>query len=481
MVIQQSSTQEKIAVLEKTLAGMGDDEPILAGKKVLEKELDKLQRKLNGPKKTAKHIEAKQNWINRESKRLEAETARLAELQESLRVRKETLKVAYEEIKVLREDLLREGETLDKNKSCFLSVENTEEIRRLEQKELAFWRGSASKRLVGWIRDGSAEEIVGWTMEAQRLNKEVEAKKRKLQRDDRERIQERCQNGRCNGRFGRFSVVMKVQTLTLQEISVCQQHEKERKFGTVECCDRSGILESVELECGWSGRKLCRHFPVADLNAHRLGCVIVARMFPQTGWGGCWCARIVHAVRTLGRVAMSGSYCQSEMEGTIEDCRGCGKMDCGRAGWSVDFHFSPFATQRKEIGRIRSSFDADLEPGMTDCFYVGVLILGLQMTDDLNDFLTVRATHLTVTNTWMNTHTGLILHADPVLWFNSDLCGGNGKKSVQMQWVIERMACGRVGWIQNNAEIGKQAGKLLVNMLTPMTFERALLVPSWMV
>ena len=176
-----SSTQEKIAVLEKTLAGMGDDEPILAGKKVLEKELDKLQRKLNGPKKTAKHIEAKQNWINRESKRLEAETARLTELQESLRVRKETLKVAYEEIKILREDLLGEGETMDKNKCHFLSPEDTEEIRRLEQQEQAFWRGSASKRLAGWTRDGSTEEIAGWMMEAQRLNNEVEAKKRKLQ------------------------------------------------------------------------------------------------------------------------------------------------------------------------------------------------------------------------------------------------------------------------------------------------------------
>ena len=160
----------KIAVLEKTLAGMGDDELILAGKKVLEKELDKPQRKLNGPKKTAKHIEAKQNWINRESKRLEAETARLTELQESLRVGKEALKVAYEELKILREDLLREGESMDKNKSHFLSLENTKEIRRLEQQELAFWRGSASKRLAA-----------GWTMEAQRLNKEVEAKNRKLQ------------------------------------------------------------------------------------------------------------------------------------------------------------------------------------------------------------------------------------------------------------------------------------------------------------
>ena len=147
---------------------MGDDEPILAGKTVLEKELEKLHMKLNGPKKTAKHIEAKQNWINRESKRLEAETARLTELQESLRVRKETLKVANEKIKILREDLLREGEPMDKNKRHFLSPEDTEEIRRLEQQELAFWRGVGfegtswldTRRFVGgnrWLDAGSSE------------------------------------------------------------------------------------------------------------------------------------------------------------------------------------------------------------------------------------------------------------------------------------------------------------------------------------
>ena len=85
--------------------------------------------------------------------------------------------MAYEEIKILREDLLREGETMNKNKSHFLSPVDNEEIRRLEQQELTFSRGSASKRLAGWTRDG----IAGWMMEAQRLNKEVEAKKRKLQ------------------------------------------------------------------------------------------------------------------------------------------------------------------------------------------------------------------------------------------------------------------------------------------------------------
>ena len=62
-----------------------------------------------------------------------------------------------------------------------MSSENTEEIRILEQQELAFWRGSASKRLAEGTRDGSAEEFAGWMLEAQRLNRAVKAKKRKLQ------------------------------------------------------------------------------------------------------------------------------------------------------------------------------------------------------------------------------------------------------------------------------------------------------------
>ena len=196
---------------------------------------------------------------------------------------------------------------MDKNKSHFLAPEDTEEIRRLEQQELAFWRGSASKRLAGrtrrfsggnrWLDDGGPE-----TQQRSR------SKEEKTARDDREGVKARCQNGRCHGRFRWFSVVMKVQTRILQEIFLCQQHEQEKEFGTVECCDRSGILESVELEFRFSGRRLYRHFPVADFNARRMGCVAVARMFQKTGWGGCWCARIVHAVRTPGRIAMSVSY-----------------------------------------------------------------------------------------------------------------------------------------------------------------------------
>ena len=47
-------------------------------------------------------------------------------MQESLRVRKETLRAVYEEIKILREDSLREGESMDKNKSHIVSPESTD-------------------------------------------------------------------------------------------------------------------------------------------------------------------------------------------------------------------------------------------------------------------------------------------------------------------------------------------------------------------
>ena len=173
-------------------------------------------------------------------------------------------------------------------------------------------------------------------------------------------------------------------------------------------------------------------FPVADFNARRFGCITVARMFPQTGWVDVGGARIVHAVRTLGRIAMSGSHCQSEMERTIEDCRGCGKMDCGRAGWTADPHFSILASQRKQTGRIRGiltelqeflngrpkqhvilggDFNVKMF-GMTDYLHVGESIPRPRTLINTNDSLRARALHtmvteldLTVTNTWMNADT----------------------------------------------------------------------------
>ena len=124
-----------------------------------------------------------------------------------------------------------------------------------------------------------------------------------------------------------------------KQLSEWKRPVEEKEFGTVECCDRSSVFESVELERGWTVGGLYGHFPVADFDAHRLGRFVVARMIKNIGWSERWCTRIVHAVRTLGRIAMP-SHRETEMERTIEDCWWCGKMDCGRAGWTDDFHFS---------------------------------------------------------------------------------------------------------------------------------------------
>ena len=142
------------------------------------KELDGTRRNSTG-RRTRRSTEAKQKWITRESN---ASRPRVRSWRK-IRVRKETLRAAYKEIKILREDLLREGDSVDRNRSHIMSPESTEEIRNLEQQqELNLWSGAASKRLVGWTRDGwSTEEIASWSVEVERISREVEAKKRKLQ------------------------------------------------------------------------------------------------------------------------------------------------------------------------------------------------------------------------------------------------------------------------------------------------------------
>ena len=149
-------------------------------------------------------------------------------------------------------------------------------------------------------------------------------------------------------------MVVRVQTRILQAISEWKRPVEGKEFGSVGRCDRAGVSGSVELERRWSVGGLHRHFPVANLYANRLGRADVARMFQKTGWSERWYSRIVHTARTLGRIAMPRSHRQSEMERTIKDCWECGKMDCGRAGWSVDFHFSPCHTKERNWGEFEA-------------------------------------------------------------------------------------------------------------------------------
>ena len=219
----------KIAVLEKTLAGMGDDEPILAGKRVLEKELEKLQKKLNGPKKTAKHIEAKQNWINqriqtRRGRNCKADgiarepQSTKRNLESGLRGDQDSQRRPAERRRIdgqEQEPLLVSG---GHGRNSEARATGTGVLERVGFEETS-WLDT--RRFVGgnrWLDDGSPE-----TQQRSR------SKEEKTARDDREGIKERCQNGRrCHGWSGWFSVVMRVQTRILQAIFEWKRLEEEK-------------------------------------------------------------------------------------------------------------------------------------------------------------------------------------------------------------------------------------------------------------
>ena len=117
---------------------------------------------------------------------------------------------------------------------------------------------------------------------------------------------------------------------------------------------------------------------------------------------------------------------------------------------------------------------------MTDFFHVGELILRPELTDDLNDFMSASAAHITVTNTWMttHTHTDLELPTVPVVWFNTALCEDFDKTLVQKLWMLEQMDCGRAGLVQDDIRARMKEDESLVDLMAPMTSTMASTVDS---
>ena len=157
--LPQTSIQEKISILEKTLSGMGNEEPIIAGRRLLEKELERHQKK---PQQGDQAHRAR----GREGG---------GDAGKNIRVRKETLRVAYEEIQKLR------------------AVQGV-------------------KRRAGAPRDATTEEIASWFMEEEVIVLEISGKRKENPRGGREGIHQgrRRDPRREHGRTGWLSVVVKV-------------------------------------------------------------------------------------------------------------------------------------------------------------------------------------------------------------------------------------------------------------------------------
>ena len=106
---------------------MGIDEPILAGRRVLEKELERHQKKLEWAEEHGEAIGS--TWSPNASRPRVRSWRRCKRISES---GKETPRVAFEELKILREDLQREGESMDKNRRHVPSLERLEEVRTMQ-------------------------------------------------------------------------------------------------------------------------------------------------------------------------------------------------------------------------------------------------------------------------------------------------------------------------------------------------------------
>ena len=201
---------------------------------------------------------------------------------------------------------------------------------------------------LGWTRDGSAEEIAGWMMEAQRLNREAGSKEEKTPRGGRERIWERCQNGRrLHGWSGWFSVVVRVQSRILQAISEWKRPVEGKEFGSVGCCDRGGVSESVELERRWSVGGLHRHFPCRKS-------LTLQECFRKLDGVNVGTHELFTPPRTLGRIAMPRSHRQSEMERTIKDCWGAARWTAVELGGQLTFISAHLPHKGKKLGEFEA-------------------------------------------------------------------------------------------------------------------------------
>ena len=76
---------------------------------------------------------------------------------------------------------------------------------------------------------------------------------------------------------------MRVQTRILQAISEWKRPGEGKEFGSVECWDRTGVSESVELERGWSVGGFQRHLPVANLELTDWDVLMLQECFRKLG------------------------------------------------------------------------------------------------------------------------------------------------------------------------------------------------------
>jgi hypothetical protein len=172
----------KVIKLEEAIARLSDD-PILAMAKLeLERELQKQQKLAKDTRSTAKKIDQKQGWIEREVKRVEVETKHLAEQQKSLEERQKQLQMEIVELAKLKLELTTEAAADDAEEDDLMEItpEQVAELRKMEERELRIRRNIGRKRKPEEDADASSEEMGQWAEEADAISAQIGKKRQEL-------------------------------------------------------------------------------------------------------------------------------------------------------------------------------------------------------------------------------------------------------------------------------------------------------------
>jgi hypothetical protein len=179
---QRAVAAAKVAELEQAILQLGENPILAAAKADLEKELAKQQRLAKDNRSTAKKLDQKQAWAERETKRIAVETKRIEEARATLQRRQAALEAELASIEKLKSDLLAVGpEAMDNDDT--LSPEAVAELKHMEEKELNLRRGVARKRAVGSPAESpnvEASVLQSWEAEANALLEQIESKRKRL-------------------------------------------------------------------------------------------------------------------------------------------------------------------------------------------------------------------------------------------------------------------------------------------------------------
>jgi hypothetical protein len=180
---QKEIAAAHVVKLEEKLTMIGDDPLFAEARAVLEKALGQQRKFAVDNRSTAKKLYQKEMWVERETKRLDAERKRINDEMEIIVGRQKQLDTDIEEVAKLRAEISAEPDT--KEEENFMEADTEQDVSvdllKMENHELMLWRLANTKRKPDGS-EASPAEIAQYIADAQASGSQTVEKRRKVER-----------------------------------------------------------------------------------------------------------------------------------------------------------------------------------------------------------------------------------------------------------------------------------------------------------